>query len=136
MKKYWLIWGAMYLICVICGFVPNPEGFAYVAFLLLSLGFFVPPAMVIYHGVSRKETAPLKMIRLLSILSLSLTFVMILLNFLAVKASAAWGMVLYWILILVSAPMICAPAWMIGLFGWACLLMTSNTFLKQKTGNG
>ena len=129
-KKIWLFWGLFYLICTVCGFVSSPSGVAYGLFVLLSLGFFVPPGMLIYQAVTQKDRKLLKTVRLLSIVSISVTLVMILLNFLTFEASESWGLVLYWLLILVSAPMVCGQAWIIGLFGWACLLMTSIHFLR------
>lgn len=130
-KKIWISWGVLYLICTLCGFFSAPDGVWYGVQVLLSLGFFVPPVLLVYHGVTQKSIRLLKAIRLLSILSLSLTLGMILVNFLAINASSAWGKVLYWLLIVVSTPMICSQAWVIGLFGWACLLMASITYLKK-----
>lgn len=131
-KKIWLIWGAMYLLCTVCAFIPTQQAAFLGLFVLLSLGFFVPPGFLLYEAVKKHNRLLLKRIRLLSILSLSLTLVLILLNFLTIHASSAWGFGLYWLLILASTPMICGQAWVIGLFGWACLLMTSLTFLNKK----
>ena len=131
-KKIWLFWGLFYLICTVCGFIPSPGGAIYGLLVLLSLGFFVPPGMLIYQAVTQKDRKLLKRVWLLSIVSLGATLVTILLNFLAVGASESWGLVLYWLLILVSTPMICGQSWFIGLFGWACLLMTSIHFLRAK----
>ena len=98
----------------------------------MSLGFFVPPAFLIYEAVQNKRPKTLRIIRNLSLISLGLTLVTILLNFLSFQASEAWGLVLYWLLILVSTPMICSQVWVIGLFGWAMLLFTCLTYLKKK----
>ena len=131
-KKLWMIWAAAYVICTICAFFPVAQGAMTGLFLLLSLGFFVPPGFLIYEAVQNRSTKTLKMIRNLSIISLSLTLLTILLNFVAFKASKAWGLVLYWLLILVSTPMICSQVWVVGLFGWAMLLFTSLTYLRKK----
>ena len=132
MKKLWIIWAAAYVICTVCAFFPIAPGALSGLFLLLSLGFFVPPAFLIYGAVQNRSRKTLKVIRNLSIISLSLTLVTILLNFVAFEASRAWGLVLYWVLILVSTPMICSQVWVVGLFGWAMLLFTSLTYLKKK----
>lgn len=131
-KKLWLLWGLAYGICTVCGFIPVTQGALTGLFLLLSLGFFVPPGFLLYEAARKKDRKLFRSIRNLSILSLSLTLVMILLNFVAVQASQVWGLVLYWLLILVSVPMVCSQAWVVGLFGWACLLMTSLTGLQKK----
>ena len=131
-RKLWIIWAAAYLICTVCAFFPVATGALTGLFLLLSLGFFLPPAFLIYEAVQNKRPKTLKIIRNLSTISLGLTLVTILLNFVAFGASKAWGLVLYWLLILVSTPMICSQVWVVGLFGWAMLLMTSLKFLKKK----
>ena len=131
-KIYWILWAAAYGICTVCAFFPVASGALSGLFLLLSLGFFVPPAFLIYHAVQSKRLQDLRIIRNLSLISLGLTLVTILLNFVAFEASKAWGLVLYWILILVSTPMICSQVWIVGLFGWACLLMTCLKYLRKK----
>ena len=130
-KKLWIIWAVAYVICTVFGFFPVVSGAVSGLFLLLSLGFFVPPGFLIYEAVEKKRPKTLKTIRNLSLFSLGLTLVTILLNFVAFEASKAWGLVLYWLLILVSTPMICSQVWVIGLFGWAVLLMTSLKYLKK-----
>lgn len=131
-KKIWISWAAAYVICTVCGFVPSPQGGVYGVFLLLSLGFFIPPALLISRAVTQKDTRSLRIVRNLSIVSLGGTLVMILANFLAAQASEAWGTALYWILILVSSPMVCSQVWVVSLFLWACLLMTCLTCLKKE----
>ncbi len=130
--KLWILWGGLYLLCALLGFFPDPQGLWYGLFVLLGLGFFVPPSILLYDAVKTKNGKTLRILRLLSFLSLGLTLLMLVVNFLAVQASEAWGAVLYWILLLVSVPMVCAQAWVIGLFGWACLLMATFMFSKKK----
>ena len=131
-KLLWILWAAAYVICTVCGFIPVTEDALSGLFILLSLGFFVPPALLIFEGVQNKNRNILQIIRNLSLISLGLTLVTIVLNFVSVQASEAWGTVLYWLLILVSTPMVCAQHWIIGLFGWAMLLMTCLNYLKKK----
>ncbi|MBE6934848.1 MAG: hypothetical protein E7462_07410 [Ruminococcaceae bacterium] len=130
-KTIWLCWGILYLLCAACGFIPNPSGLGYGMLILLGIGFFVPPCMLIYEAVRTKQRKLLKKLRRISILSLVLTLGLILGNLLAVHASEAWGTVLYWMLILVSVPMVCCQFWVIGLFGWAVLLMSTFVFAAE-----
>lgn len=131
-KKLWILWAVAYGICAICGFLSNVSDTGYGLLILVGMGFFVPPGLLLFEAVQRKDRKTLKWVRNLSIASLSATLGMILINFLAFQSSVAWGKVLYWILNLVSVPMLCAQVWVIGLFGWACLLMTSLTYLRRK----
>ena len=130
-KHLWIIWAVVYAVCTVCAFFPIAPGALSGLFVLLSLGFFVPPAVLIYKAVQNKWPKILRIIRNLSLISLGLTLVMILLNFASIQASREWGLVLNWILILVSTPMVCSQVWVIGLFGWAVLLMTSLKYLKK-----
>ena len=130
-KKLWLAWGIAYLLCVGLSFIPEPGAGVSFLLLLISLGFFAPPVMLAVYGLQAKKPALLKVLRALSLCSLGLTLALIVLNFLAVEASQAWGTVLYWILILVSCPMICSQIWVVSLFGWAVVLMASLNYLKK-----
>ena len=131
-KKLWIIWASAYVLCTVCAFFPVAPGALSGLFLLLSLGFFVPPAFLIFEAVQKKTPKTLRIIRNLSLVSLGLTLVTILLNFVSIQASDTWGLVLYWLLILVSTPMICSQVWVVGLFGWACLLMVCLKYLKKR----
>lgn len=139
-KKLWIIWAVAYVICTVCGFIPASENVVYGLFLLLSLGFFVPPGLLVFDAMQNKDPKNLKVIRNLSLISLGLTTVMIILNFVVTRvlihsmtqeSSVAWGQVMNGLLIIVSTPMSCSQVWVIGLFGWACLLMTCLTCLKK-----
>lgn len=113
------IWAGAYALCAGLGFVSNP-GAGWVL-TVLSLLFFVPPSVLLYRG--GKKTV--RLVRNICIISLSVTVLMIVLNMLAVTASDAAGKVLYWLLILLTAPMVCSQAWVVSLFCWACLLMAA-----------
>lgn len=131
-KHLWIIWAALYVVCTVCSFFPVASGAATGLFVLLSLGFFVPPAFLIYKALQRGWPKILRVIRNLSLLSLGLTLIMIVLNFASVEASREWGVALNVLLVLVSTPMVCSQVWVIGLFGWAVLLFTCLTYLKKK----
>lgn len=128
---FFALWGAMFILCAGLGFIPEPEGALRVLMILLSIGFFLPPAALLYRSVKEKDRHTLTLIRNLSLLSLVLTLITILANFMSLMASEALGNVLYVILVIVSAPMVCGQYWVLGLFGWACLLMVSLSQLKK-----
>lgn len=133
-KKLSIAWAVLYGFCAAFGFIPTPDGVLMALMVTLSLAFFVPPAMLLYRAVPREDWQTIRRIRNLSILSLGSTMTMLILNFLSVGASAAVGNVLYWLLILVSAPMVCGQFWAVSLFLWACLLMVSLSALKKHRG--
>ena len=126
-KRLYILWAGLFILCAGCGFIPEPDGFLRFALTGLSLLFFLPPALLLYRG----ETADRKLIRNLSALSLGLTLVLLVLNFLTVLRSEFLGSVLHYILVIVSSPMICSGHWAMSLFLWACLLMASVRQLKR-----
>lgn len=135
-KKCWIAWGILYLICTLWGFIPSPSGVLYGILVLTSLCFFIPGGILLYDSIQKGDRNNLKRIRLLSLLSLCLTTVIIVLNFMSASSSDAVGTVLYWLLIIVSAPMICSQVWILSLFGWAMLLMGSVFYLKKEKRHG
>ena len=122
-KTIYVLWAALFILCAGLGFIPEPGEKLQTLLTLLSVVFFLPPAMLLYR---RKDLHTAKLIRNLSALSLGLTLVLLILNFLTVLHSDFLGMVLHYILVIVSCPMITSGHWAFSLFLWACLLMVSG----------
>ncbi len=133
MKKSILysIWAGLFIICAGLGFIPEPVGFPRFLLTALSIGFFVPPALLLHQAAKAKDAHTLLLIRNFSALSLLLTMVLLILNFLSVLHSALLGNILHAILVIVSAPMVCCGYWALSLFLWACLLTVSLKLLKK-----
>ena len=115
------LWAFLFSLCAALGFIPEPGEKLQLLFTGLSVLFFLPPGLLVYAG--KKETV--RLIRNLSALSLGLTAVILILNFLTAFRSEALGQILHSILVIVSSPMICSGHWAMSLFFWACLLMAS-----------
>ncbi len=124
-QKIFMTWAFLYGVCAALGFFSEPTGALEGLMILLSVAFFIPPAVLIYRGIREKDFLLLKKIRLLSLIWLSVTTLMVCLNFMTAEASNAAGLVLYWMLILFTAPMICSGFWVVPIFLWACLLTVS-----------
>ena len=131
MKKNTLfaLWGGLFILCAGLGFIPEPEGGIRALLTGVSLLFFIPPALLLYL---HRDRATLLLVRNLSLLSLALTLIALVLNFLLALSSQAAGMVLHYILVIVSSPMVCSGYWVLSLFLWACLLSVSRTLLKKE----
>ena len=127
MKKSTLfaLWGGMFILCAGLGFIPEPEGTVATVLRLVSVGAFVPPLVLLYRAQRRRDKVTLKLIGSLSALSLSLTLLLILLNFLSAAGPEWMGKLLHAVLVIISSPMIASGNWALSLFLWACLLMTS-----------
>lgn len=134
MKKTVLlsIWGIGYAVCAVLGFLPEPEGALAVLMSILSVLFFLPPFLLLYLSDRSGDQHCIALIRNLSALSLLVTVVVLVLNFMSAMGGEFLGNVLYYLLVIVSSPMICSGYWALSLFLWACLLTWSRKLLKKK----
>ena len=128
-KTLFVLWGVLFAVCAGLGFIPEPQGAWKAVMTAVAVLFFLPPAWLLY--CADRETAML--IRNLSLLSLGVTLVTLILNFVLAVSSEFLGTMLHYILVIVSAPMICSGYWVLSLFLWACLLMASLKILKKKS---
>ena len=124
-KLLYALWGCLFILCAGLGFIPEPEGSAQILLTILSLLFFLPPAVLLQQSGKNGELHTVRLIRNLAALSLGLTLVLLVLNFLAALQSEFLGSVLHYMLVMVSSPMICSGHWAMSLFLWACLLVAS-----------
>ena len=121
----YVLWGALFILCAALGFIPEPAGAGRLLLTLASLLFFLPPAMLIRSAMKTGRRSQLALMRNLSALSLGLTAVLLILNFLTAFRSETLGNILHAVLVIVSSPMICSGHWAMSLFLGACLLITS-----------
>ena len=130
MKKNYLfaLWAFLFILCAGLGFLPEVTGWMSAAALL----FFLPPAMLLHRANKEKDWHTLLLIRNLSVLSLGVTLVTLILNFMLAVSSERLGNILHYVLTIVSAPMICSGYWVLSLFLWACLLMASLRLLRKQ----
>jgi hypothetical protein len=124
-KALYITWGLLFIICVPLGFVNNAEGFGKFLLNATSFIFFLPGAILLYDAYKKGDRKGIRRVRIISIVSLSLTLLVLICNFLSVSASEKTGVFLYELLGVVSVPMFCAPNWLVSLFLWACLFSAS-----------
>ncbi len=122
------IWACLYILCVGLGFINDPQGVGKVLLVLTAVSFFLPGAWLLYEG--RRNRKMLLRLRLVCLSSLVLTLIALVAFFLSAGGADAVNKVMFELLALVSAPMLCGQYWFLSLFLWACLLM--GTFLKNK----
>ena len=133
MKKNTLfaLWGGLFILCAGLGFITEPTGILKALMVALAVGCFIPAGLLVRQARQKKDRATLALIRNLSALSLILTLALLVANFLSVLSSEALGTALYYILIIVSSPMVCGQYWALSLFLWACVMIASWTELKK-----
>lgn len=131
-KKLWFAWLYCFILCAVLGFFPEPSGFFKFMFVVVAVGFFVPPFLLLKHG--QKKTH--RLVLTASAVSLTVTVVLIILNFTSVLMPKLWGSIFYWMLVVFSTPMICGQYWVLSLFGWAFLMFSAISVVrtKEKTG--
>lgn len=120
------LWGGLFILCAGLGFIPEPEDVLQDVLTLLALASFLPPACILWQEQGEKTSLDRVLVRNLSALSLMLTLVLLIANFLTAMASETFGTVLHYMLVIVSSPMICSGYWAGSLFCWACLLVSSS----------
>lgn len=127
MKKtaLYIVWAVLYCLCVGLGFVENPTGAGKVGLVALGVLFFAPPFYLVFWAKKEQSRKTLLALRLVSIAVLSLSLILLVLNFLSVNMSSQAGLTLYVLLVMFSAPMVCIQHWFLGLFLWASLLMVT-----------
>ena len=131
-KKFlYALWAGLFIVCACCGFIPQPEGKLQLLLTTVSFLFFVPPVLLLWDAGKQRDADTAKLIRNLSALSLGLTLMLLVLNFLTAMGSEFLGQVLHYILVIVSSPMICSGHWAMSLFLWACLLTASVKQIRR-----
>ena len=132
MRSIWLSWLYMFILCAVLGFIPAPTGFFKFLFVLMAAGFFVPGFALLVKADHRDGVKTIRLVRNIAIAALAVAVGLILLNFASVLLSAAWGTVLYYLLVVLASPLICGQYWVLTLFGWACLMIYSISLLKKR----
>lgn len=126
------LWAGMFIVCGVLGFISQPGSGAKVLMIVLAVLFFVPPFADVYFSIKRKDTAELRLVRNLCLISLGATMAVLIANVLSVLSeSAVLGDVLYYALVIVSTPMICGQYWAYSLLLWAILLWSCIAALKK-----
>lgn len=127
-------WAVMYLLCAGLGTIQDATGIAKVALVVISVLFFLPPALLLYNNLMADRPGVVRRIRKICIVSLVLTTIF-LIAFFVVTFLAAGGIVqpgtlnvFYYLLLVVSSPLFCGQFFFLSIFLWACLLFA--TFIK------
>ena len=118
-RSLFIAWAFLFILCAIGGFIPVTKAAVRILLTGISLLFFLPPALILRRG-SREER---QLVRTLSALSLVLTALLLIANFLTAFRSEALGNALHALLTVVGCPMITSGHWALSLFLWACLLV-------------
>ena len=131
-KHLYLMWAGMYLLCAILGFLPHPQGISYWLLFFIAAVFFVPPFWILVQALRQGNRRQVKAVLTISAIWLGLTLVLLIVNFLSVASSQAVGTAMYYLLTVLSSPMICSQIWIVPMFCFGCLLTASWQYLRKK----
>lgn len=126
----YFLWGGLFIVCAGLGFIPEPDGVWKLVRSVLSLLFFLPPGLLLYRSARSSHRPTILLICNLSALSLVLTLVLLIANFFSILVPETLGTILYYILVIVSAPMVSSGIWALSLFLWSCLLIAAFRELR------
>ena len=129
-KSLFAVWALLFILCAGLGFIQEPTGFLRHILFFLSLVFFLPPALILFKSIQKRDFNTVRLIRNLSGLSLLSTLILIVLNIVSALWPPLAGDILHSVLTIVSSPMICCGNWFLSMFLWACLLMICLQTLK------
>jgi len=130
-KTLYGIWLFLFILCAGLGFIPEPVGFGKAILVMLSILFFLPGILLLVKATRAEDRKTVLRIRRISATSLMLTLALLVANVFSVNAPDIVGDILYGILTVVSAPMICSHYWFLSMFLWACLLIGSLSRPKK-----
>lgn len=130
-KTLFLIWGGLFILCALLGFIPTPEGLLKGLLIFAATVFFFPGWILYYRGQQKQDLSLLGLLRGISLVSLATTFLFLVLFFLSAGKETAASSLLYGFLVIFSAPMICSQYWIASLFLWACLLIASFSAIRK-----
>lgn len=131
-KNLYPIWALLYILCVCLGAISQRNTVLDIIFTLISLCFFIPPALLLIQALRSEDHKTLRALRLISIGSLGLTLLAMVGNILSVLASETLGNILYIVLLAVSSPMLCCKYWVLPLLLWAMLLFSTMPKIWKK----
>lgn len=132
MKKktvVYVVWAVWYLICLFLSLGKPPVGWAKAPFVLVGLLFFVPPFYLLY--ISKKGAKTIKLVRTISTVSIATFVVLYALNLMSVNWSVTAGRVLYYLMVVFCAPIMCGQFFAVSLYLWGCLLWACILMLRK-----
>lgn len=126
------LWGVLYILCAGLGFIPEQTGFVKYLLAACAIIFFVPGFVLLYRGITAGDRKLTCLIRNLALVSLLLTTVLLIANIVSALWPVLLGNILFALLVLISAPMLCGQYWVLSLFLWACLLFGAILRMPKK----
>lgn len=126
-QTLYYIWGGLFALTAVLGLLfPNVEHEAALAALMaVSVGFFVPPWLILEKAKGENRLFHVRLLRYLAIASLTATLVFLCAGILSVRYDQAVGDLLHIMMTILCAPLVCSNFYVVPMFLWATLLVGS-----------
>ena len=132
-KTLYLVWAGLYLVCALLSLISNPGSLLQTLMFLFSMGYFVPPVILMLQALKAKDRKRLLLIRYTAMVWLLLAAVLLVLNIASATLAESWGKLVYYTMAVVCAPMISSQFYLLPVFLWACLLFAGFGRLPKAT---
>ena len=118
------VWAGLFVLTAVLGLLfPEAEGFGRAILLTLTVGFFLPPWLILAKAKQTGDRQNVKLIRYLALASLAATMVLFCAGIWSVGTSL--GQTLQILMSIICAPLTCGNYYVLPMFLWATLLIGS-----------
>ena len=131
-KFLWLSWLYLFVQCGVLGLIPEPSGLVKWLLVALAVCFFIPGFVLLVKADHRDDEKTIRLIRNISLVALVMATLLIMFNYLTTIMTASWGIVAHWMLVFLASPMVCGQYWVVGLFGWASLMVDAVMLMQKR----
>lgn len=133
-KTLYIIWAVLFVLTAALGFITSAEGTAQLLLRLAAAAFFIPPWVIVTKARKEGAYAHTKRIRRLAALWLLAAMVLLCASIASVNLSDTVGNVLYGVMTVACAPLVCGDFYFLPLFLMATLLIGAKSKPLEKIG--
>ena len=124
--RLYMLWGGLFALTALLGLVfPGATGFGRVLLLICTVGFFLPPWLILTKAKDAGDKRNLRLVRYLALGSLVMTMVLFCAGILSVRFGEGLGNVVHVLMTIICAPLMCGNYYVLPMFLWATLLVGS-----------
>lgn len=121
-KTLYIAWAVLYALTAALGLIQEPEGALSTFMTLLSMGFFLPPWVILSKAKGEDRPSHLRLIRYLGLAWVAVTVVLLCASILSVGRGEGVGNFLYYAMTIACAPMVCSQLYALPMALWGVTL--------------
>ena len=125
-RQLYTLWVGLFGITALLGLLfPGPKGLGQALLILLAVGFFLPPWLILAKAKAAGERRHLVIVRCLAAASLAATVVLLCAGIRSLALGEGVGQLIHVLMSILCAPLTCGNYYVIPIFCWATLLFGS-----------